>query len=290
MTLFNPSSPTPHAPPPPLGPLPFLPSTIFRTLPGGAVCGNQLCEYGEECRDATCATGGQCKADCPAPFKACPTGSGALGAADAGSCSGHGVCGTATGVCLCYHGCVQADAVLPSPPPHPSRTPSHAFSLLCCVTHLLPPAWALATLLRVSSFTATCPFSSSSYSHPPSTHPSTQHTMSLPTAPHQVRGNRVRLLQPELHAGTAARSLSRCPACCCPGQVGGGWEAPCPSWWARPGKVAGGLAHAAHARPCGVSMAAVRFKQDVYFSLGPSSAAATVSRTETRLASTAVRP
>ena len=64
-----------------------------------AVCGNQLCEYGEECMDSACIGGDQCSADCPSPLKQCP-----LGGVVPAVCSGHGLCVGATGTCNCFQG------------------------------------------------------------------------------------------------------------------------------------------------------------------------------------------
>ena len=66
-----------------------------------AVCGNMLCEYGEECYTAGCSDG--CPLDCPASSSVqCPTGMTASGTRMA--CSGRGLCTYATNICRCYVG------------------------------------------------------------------------------------------------------------------------------------------------------------------------------------------
>lgn len=63
-----------------------------------AVCGNGVCEVGERCDAATCASG--CQRDCPYIKHACPTPSWAGG----GECSGKGICVGASGACECFTG------------------------------------------------------------------------------------------------------------------------------------------------------------------------------------------
>jgi hypothetical protein len=82
------------------------------------VCGNSRCENGEQCVDAACASGTQCKSDCPLVFASCPVGivgvmdgsgaavvnSTASAVASPTECSAAGVCAIASGVCLCRDG------------------------------------------------------------------------------------------------------------------------------------------------------------------------------------------
>jgi hypothetical protein len=75
-------------PPPPLLPI---------------VCGNQQCEYGEQCLDVDCDGGTQCKSDCPFALKQCPKGS-RPGALVPTQCSGRGTCNPGSGTCQCYVG------------------------------------------------------------------------------------------------------------------------------------------------------------------------------------------
>lgn len=71
-------------------------------------CGNLQCETGEECVDAACTGGDQCRADCPYVRLACPAGAIGTGSASPPSvqtpCSQRGVCSSATGTCACYKG------------------------------------------------------------------------------------------------------------------------------------------------------------------------------------------
>ena len=67
-------------------------------------CGNQRCEYGEECVDESCNSRGQCSIDCPFPVQRCQSGS--LRATAPTTCSSRGSCSTATGTCACYKGYV----------------------------------------------------------------------------------------------------------------------------------------------------------------------------------------
>jgi hypothetical protein len=69
----------------------------------GTECGNQLCEFGEECVEAGCATGTQCRADCPFHQQQCPAST-PTGSSFPVQCSGHGVCNSGTGVCECFSG------------------------------------------------------------------------------------------------------------------------------------------------------------------------------------------
>jgi hypothetical protein len=63
-----------------------------------AVCGNGVCETGEQCTDYECSAPGACRMDCPHFAIACP-------APDNGTlCSGTGVCITASGQCECFGG------------------------------------------------------------------------------------------------------------------------------------------------------------------------------------------
>ena len=62
-----------------------------------SVCGNGVCEAGEQCQDTACASPG-CRDDCPYVAQPCPTGPWA----NAGECSGHGRCIAASGACDCY--------------------------------------------------------------------------------------------------------------------------------------------------------------------------------------------
>lgn len=70
-------------------------SVDFERVP---VCGNQQCEYQEDCTTAECSGGTQCATDCPAWVPQCPTGEGGV------LCSWHGFCSLATGACECYEG------------------------------------------------------------------------------------------------------------------------------------------------------------------------------------------
>ena len=58
-----------------------------------AACGNQQCEFGEECKDEACSTG--CAVDCPRYFPDMCARSG---------CSGHGSCQHTLGKCACFTG------------------------------------------------------------------------------------------------------------------------------------------------------------------------------------------
>ncbi len=64
-----------------------------------------MCEFGEQCADAACEGGTQCKADCPFPVKRCPADEGAPGGGVM-PCSGHGTCNLGTGTCTCFRGYV----------------------------------------------------------------------------------------------------------------------------------------------------------------------------------------
>jgi hypothetical protein len=84
------------------GYLPF-PCDVRRAV--RAECGNQVCEYGEQCVDAACNGRGQCSADCPFSAQRCPSDAWRLGDR-AVPCSGHGICNLGTGACTCFRGYV----------------------------------------------------------------------------------------------------------------------------------------------------------------------------------------
>jgi hypothetical protein len=65
-----------------------------------AVCGNSICEYGEQCTNPACSTG--CPADCPALASACPYGLDRYGTSSV--CSGNGACQRSSGRCACFAG------------------------------------------------------------------------------------------------------------------------------------------------------------------------------------------
>jgi hypothetical protein len=75
----------------------------------GAECGNGVCEAGEECSDALRSR--CCAVDCPVIRKACPGGTAVSGGSGnsstslaQASCSGHGMCLSASGTCRCMGG------------------------------------------------------------------------------------------------------------------------------------------------------------------------------------------
>ncbi len=79
-----------------------------------AACGNQLCEFGEQCQDALCVGGGQCRVDCPFPPVRCPADTWYATGAPI-PCSGRGQCNPGTGTCRCFRGytgdaCRRCDA------------------------------------------------------------------------------------------------------------------------------------------------------------------------------------
>jgi hypothetical protein len=75
---------------------------------GFAGCGNDRCEYGEECQDELCSTG--CAADCPRHSPGCPVGLNAAGFN--ATCSGRGSCMSGSSICICYDGHAGLDCGL----------------------------------------------------------------------------------------------------------------------------------------------------------------------------------
>jgi hypothetical protein len=61
-----------------------------------AECGNQRCEYGENCMGAECSS--PCRQDCPFPLLPCPASPSGM------TCSGHGTCSPGPGACACFPG------------------------------------------------------------------------------------------------------------------------------------------------------------------------------------------
>jgi EGF-like domain len=71
-----------------------------RVFTATAACGNQRCEFGEECKDPSCSSG--CAADCPRYVPGCPMGLDTRGRN--ATCSAHGVCRVGSNVCSCHAG------------------------------------------------------------------------------------------------------------------------------------------------------------------------------------------
>lgn len=67
-----------------------------------AECGNQQCDYGEQCTNVAC-TGG-CAVDCPPFLGTCPIGLQIGSSGNATVCSSAGACKQGTGQCSCYTG------------------------------------------------------------------------------------------------------------------------------------------------------------------------------------------
>ena len=73
-----------------------------------AVCGNQQCEFGEECNTPDCARG--CSQDCPAFSNTqCPASFLSPNQSVAVYCSGHGRCVARAAECSCYLGYIGND-------------------------------------------------------------------------------------------------------------------------------------------------------------------------------------
>ena len=66
------------------------------------VCGNLLCETGEQCASDDCSAAPQCRSDCPVPLLTCPVG--VVSTTMTAVCSAAGTCVSSIGACNCFTG------------------------------------------------------------------------------------------------------------------------------------------------------------------------------------------